>query len=471
MVSLVLFWQTRNGRNKKETTDDAPAHRGLRTSTPSASFTYTGAKLVLSAARETEKVSFTTEVASGVDNSFEFNVTALSGAGEEGVLVTVVEKIDNIDYVIGGGRIGSGAKQKVNFRSSINNVSVWFTGPYATLELAQVCTQHPVSVQHTYLVDVCDESKDRYAFGFNGMLKDNELKGIGNSLDFGARIYDSRGARFLSLDPLARQFSSESNYSFAGNSPLIFIDKDGEKKTTYYYTIDMRSGKVTVPVSGDVTKGLYRQHYRDGNGRDRWKYYDYSEINITVIQADGSKRIIKTTPFNLDEKASLMLPFDWGAEVLAGEKEFPNWTAARKEGKAGKTYGGINWTTKNMRYGGDSWFNKKGRSDAPSINIDDFLDAATAAAAAANGGALGPEDLQGLMRLASDAAQTTNAVYENAVGPNFNEIKEISDDKPIKVCATCKAVKQDGTPISTDSANKVITPQNTDTQTTSEFHK
>src|SRR5690606_28578426 len=31
-----------------------------------------------------------------------------------------------------------------------------------------------------------------YRYGFNGMEKDDEIKGTGNSLDFGARIYDPR---------------------------------------------------------------------------------------------------------------------------------------------------------------------------------------------------------------------------------------------------------------------------------------
>ena len=29
-----------------------------------------------------------------------------------------------------------------------------------------------------------------YTYGFNGMEKDDEVKGNGNSLDFGARVYD-----------------------------------------------------------------------------------------------------------------------------------------------------------------------------------------------------------------------------------------------------------------------------------------
>jgi hypothetical protein len=38
-----------------------------------------------------------------------------------------------------------------------------------------------------------------YRFGFNGKEKDDEVKGEGNNLDFGARIYNSKFRRWLSL--------------------------------------------------------------------------------------------------------------------------------------------------------------------------------------------------------------------------------------------------------------------------------
>ena len=41
-----------------------------------------------------------------------------------------------------------------------------------------------------------------YRFGFNGMEKDDEVKGSGNQYDYGFRIYDPRLGRFLSVDPL-----------------------------------------------------------------------------------------------------------------------------------------------------------------------------------------------------------------------------------------------------------------------------
>lgn len=63
-----------------------------------------------------------------------------------------------------------------------------------------------------------------YDFGFNGMRKDNEIKGIGNSLDFGARIYDPRIGRWLSVDPLESKYPYLSPFTFGNNNPIFFID-------------------------------------------------------------------------------------------------------------------------------------------------------------------------------------------------------------------------------------------------------
>jgi len=68
-----------------------------------------------------------------------------------------------------------------------------------------------------------------YRYSFNGMEKDDEVKGNGNHLDFGARCYDSRLGRWLSLDAYATEYPSLSDYVFVANSPIIFIDPDGNK--------------------------------------------------------------------------------------------------------------------------------------------------------------------------------------------------------------------------------------------------
>ncbi|MCP4439364.1 MAG: hypothetical protein GY810_10530 [Aureispira sp.] len=62
-----------------------------------------------------------------------------------------------------------------------------------------------------------------YRFSFNGMEKNPEW----GTIDFGARNYDPRIGRFLSIDPFTKSFPSMSGYSYALNTPIQAIDKDG----------------------------------------------------------------------------------------------------------------------------------------------------------------------------------------------------------------------------------------------------
>jgi hypothetical protein len=50
-------------------------------------------------------------------------------------------------------------------------------------------------------VDVCDEDKDRYRFGFNGQEKVNEIAGVGNHNTAEFWEYDTRLGRRWNLDP------------------------------------------------------------------------------------------------------------------------------------------------------------------------------------------------------------------------------------------------------------------------------
>ena len=68
-----------------------------------------------------------------------------------------------------------------------------------------------------------------YRYGFNGKENDNDVKGEGNQQDYGMRVYDPRLGRFLSVDPLSRQYPWYTPYQYAGNIPIRFIDRDGKE--------------------------------------------------------------------------------------------------------------------------------------------------------------------------------------------------------------------------------------------------
>jgi RHS repeat-associated protein len=94
-----------------------------------------------------------------------------------------------------------------------------------------------------------------YRYGFNGKENDNEVKGNGNQQDYGMRIYDPRLGRFLSVDPKVREFSYWSPYLFAANSPLKYIDIDGEGPGDVIVTkhkMHKENGKTIIEVEASV---------------------------------------------------------------------------------------------------------------------------------------------------------------------------------------------------------------------------
>ncbi len=70
-----------------------------------------------------------------------------------------------------------------------------------------------------------------YRYGFNGMEKDDEVKGSGNSYTTEFRQYDPRLGRWLTLDPLAAKFLWQSPYVAFDNNPIFYKDPKGAPRS------------------------------------------------------------------------------------------------------------------------------------------------------------------------------------------------------------------------------------------------
>ncbi len=66
---------------------------------------------------------------------------------------------------------------------------------------------------------------DDYRYGFNGMEKDDEVKGNDNSYTTPFRQYDSRVARWAGIDPVVHH--NMSPYNAFDNSPIVIMDPSG----------------------------------------------------------------------------------------------------------------------------------------------------------------------------------------------------------------------------------------------------
>jgi RHS repeat-associated protein len=100
-----------------------------------------------------------------------------------------------------------------------------------------------------------------YRFGFNGKENDNGVKGLGNQQDYGMRIYDPRVGRFLSVDPLTKEYPWLTSYQFSGNNPILFIDLDGleqatveQQKRAINVTTEYALKNNTLRVFSNITK-------------------------------------------------------------------------------------------------------------------------------------------------------------------------------------------------------------------------
>ena len=66
-----------------------------------------------------------------------------------------------------------------------------------------------------------------YRYGFNAKEKDSNGEFGNTTYDYGFRIYNPSIGKFLSVDPLTKEYPMLTPYQFASNTPIYAIDLDG----------------------------------------------------------------------------------------------------------------------------------------------------------------------------------------------------------------------------------------------------
>ncbi|MCD6018562.1 MAG: repeat-associated core domain protein [Bacteroidetes bacterium] len=113
-----------------------------------------------------------------------------------------------------------------------------------------------------------------YRYGFNGKENDKESVGTGNGTqDYGLRIYNPALGKFLSVDPLTKDYPFFSPYQFAGNSPIRFTDMDGAEP------FDPMGMQLHYYYMGEIAKK---------NGEDPVKYVKAQTKNMAIAQVAGT---------------------------------------------------------------------------------------------------------------------------------------------------------------------------------------
>ena len=140
-------------------------------------------------------------------------------------------------------------------------------------------------------------SSDSYRYGFNGKEKDDEIKGEGNSYDFGARMLDPRIGRWFAVDPMEKEFPWQSPYSSVNNNPIIYNDPTGESgeitintqtKTVTVTSIYAFYGSASSPKLAKQYAANIEKMYNNAHGKVKIDGKMYN-VQFKVIGVDISK--------------------------------------------------------------------------------------------------------------------------------------------------------------------------------------
>ena len=139
-------------------------------------------------------------------------------------------------------------------------------------------------------------------YSFQAQEHDDEVKGDGNSYDFGARLLDPRLGRWLTIDSQFKKQPSQSPYKSFFNNTNYWLDSKGNTEYELVVLKDERSGKsLTIHVTKSCkvkTDGVV--HYDEGNLLPYQNYYDYASKYTTItihkdgnVSMDETKKIMK----------------------------------------------------------------------------------------------------------------------------------------------------------------------------------
>jgi RHS repeat-associated protein len=116
-------------------------------------------------------------------------------------------------------------------------------------------------------------SSGAYRYGFNGMEKDDEVKGEGNSYTTHYRLYDSRTGRWFSPDPIVLPY--ESPYAANMNNPNFYNDPDGDCPFCW----GALAGGL-IELGGQMAVG----YLQTGSLKEAAKQVDWFDVGVATVE-------------------------------------------------------------------------------------------------------------------------------------------------------------------------------------------
>ncbi len=160
----------------------------------------------------------------------------------------------------------------------------------------------------------------RYRYGFNGEEMDEEgMGGGGATYDYGFRIYNPNLGRFLSVDPLSKEYSYNSTYAFAENDVIRSIDLDGlEKLMKIYVEVPYnKQGVVLTNPNGDRVMEITDGHKWTGTHEVKayfvydsktgeYRYYDGDNPGDAEAKMRADGIVVKSIDYKLPSSGKII---------------------------------------------------------------------------------------------------------------------------------------------------------------------
>jgi len=188
-----------------------------------------------------------------------------------------------------------------NVRAVVGDRKLWnssFAGEFRANVLS-VSNYYPFGMAQTGRN--WDGSNGNYRYGYNGKEEDNEIKtnsgDNGKSLDYGARWYDPRKARWDAVDKYEAKYVGISPYVFTGNNPIIFKEIDGHH---FGLIINHFERPTQNGIAGEITIKATFADLSQVNGNATRKFVEYLS---TVDQA-------KEFYYILPDRTKYLIRFD-----------------------------------------------------------------------------------------------------------------------------------------------------------------
>lgn len=130
------------------------------------------------------------------------------------------------------------------------------------------------------------------SYGFNGMEKDDEIKGAGNSYTTFYRIFDPRLGRWFSVDPIFKLQPDVSTYKAMHNNPIYWVDPEGGTEeernkavAAARKSIGYKYKRGTTPASGSTSdcSGMVRYCIMQAGLSDPLKSWRKGQNGVRTI--------------------------------------------------------------------------------------------------------------------------------------------------------------------------------------------